>query len=820
MKTNRHIFVTGLLAFAVLALFPRMAAAQEMKTLRGHVPAAISRLNLRPFSFVPPDTTLNLTISLQVQNENGLDDLLQQIYDPLSPNYHHYLTPKQFYQQFGPGNQAYQAAINFAKTAGLAVTGVYSNQMILDVRGRASDIQKAFNVNLYLYHHPAESRDFYAPDRDPTVNAALPIMHVSGLDNYVIPHPLYHKMSIKPSSSRPNSGSGPGGTYMGKDFRAAYAPGVALDGTGQTIGLFELDGYYAVDIAAYEAQAGLPNVPLVNVAVDGGVILPQPPNSDPGVGEVSLDIEMDISMATNASEVIVYEAPNNGVSSVDVLNRIASDDIAKQISSSWGIGDDPAFDVYYKQMALQGQSFFQASGDDGAYYTNDEATEEYADDPNITLVGGTTLYTTGVQGPGPWSSETVWSWFVEDPGQGLDYAGGGGTNYNGIPIPSWQQGISMTANQGSTTLRNVPDVAMTADNIYVTWGGGINSSFGGTSCAAPLWAAFTALVNQQALAGGSGTVGFLNPAIYAIGKSGNYTTCFHDITTGNNTNLTVANNYFAVPGYDLCTGWGTPNGANLINALAAIPAPVSAPPPPYGTNMAALDGGNPNGNWYLFVQDDQTFNSGVISNGWAVTLTTADPIGYVADDYMAMTAAPTNVLVGYNASVSISVTNYGPSVSSNVVVFDTLPLGFTLVNSSTATGYVVPGGEGLAWDIGTLPVSASAQLNLTIAAPGTPEQSVINSAVVSATTPDQNTSDDSAYATMNVISATPPSVSPAIGSGKKFELTVTGADAPVIIQASTNLINWVDIDTNTPPFVFTDTVTTTYPQRFYRALYQ
>jgi subtilase family serine protease len=126
----------------------------------------------------------------------------------------------------------------------------------------------------------------------------------------------------------------------------------------------------------------------------------------------------------------------------------------------------------------------------------------------------------------------------------------------------------MTTNLGSTTLRNVPDVALTADNIFVIADNGTNYSVGGTSAAAPLWAGFTALINQQAALFGNPTVGFLNPAIYAIGKGPNYNLDFHDITTGNNTNKNVGNKYFAVPGYDLCTGWGTPNGANLINALA------------------------------------------------------------------------------------------------------------------------------------------------------------------------------------------------------------------------------------------------------------
>jgi subtilase family serine protease len=109
---------------------------------------------------------------------------------------------------------------------------------------------------------------------------------------------------------------------------------------------------------------------------------------------------------------------------------------------------------------------------------------------------------------------------------------------------------------------------MTADNVYVIYDNGESGSFAGTSCATPLWAAFTALVNEQALANGHPLLGFINPAIYAIGLSPNYTNCFHDITNGNNTWSESPNEFYAVPGYDLCTGWGTPAGSNLVNALA------------------------------------------------------------------------------------------------------------------------------------------------------------------------------------------------------------------------------------------------------------
>ena len=136
----------------------------------------------------------------------------------------------------------------------------------------------------------------------------------------------------------------------------------------------------------------------------------------------------------------------------------------------------------------------------------------------------------------------------------------------------------MTANHGSTSFRNIPDVALTADNVFVVSTTAATGSVGGTSCATPLWAAFVALVNEQAVASGRPPLGFINPAIYALGQGADYNNCFHDIVTGNNTWSESPSNFYAVAGYDLCTGWGTPNGSNLVNLLAP-PDPLQISPP-------------------------------------------------------------------------------------------------------------------------------------------------------------------------------------------------------------------------------------------------
>jgi subtilase family serine protease len=564
-------FASARVARALLAVLVCLVSAPHgraagRQVLHGSSPAVLSQL--APVGRLPESRRLNLAIALPLRNEAALNDLLRQLYEPSSPRYRQYLTPAQFTAEFGPAEQDYEAVAAFAKAHHLTVSRRYSNRLVLDVSGAVSDIENTFHVTMRTYRHPTEARNFYAPDREPSLDLGVPVSHITGLNDYALPQPCFRKMPLV-AGARPNTGSGPSGTYMGYDFRSAYAPGVTLTGSGQIVGLLEFDGYTASDITYYESAAGLPNVPLTNVLLDG---FNGTPSSSDGPVEVSLDIEMDVSMAPGVSGIRVYEAGPSG-NFDDMLEQMVIDNLAKQISSSWSIsgqGDNTTADNYFKEMATQGQSFFQASGDSDAYTSSIPFP---CDNPYITEVGGTTLTDNGTGGS--WSSETAWNWGYDSSAK--EYVGSSGGISPTYSIPSWQTGISMTANKGSTTKRNVPDVALTANNVYVEEGGGAYS-VGGTSCAAPLWAAFTALVNQQAVAAGKSTVGFVNQAIYTIGAGSSYTTDFHDITTGNNYSSSSPSKFPAVSGYDLCTGWGTPAGTPLINALAPIPASLDVSP--------------------------------------------------------------------------------------------------------------------------------------------------------------------------------------------------------------------------------------------------
>lgn len=678
----------GLLTFGFLsATAPVLALAPGIKTLHGHVPSIVAQLlsNGAP----PPTNRLNLAIGLPLRDAKGLDDFLVQLCHPTDSNYQHYLTPDQFTEKFGPTQADYEAVVAFARQNRLTVRATHANRLLLDVSGSVADIEQAFHISLRTYPHPAEARDFYAPDSEPTVNANLPIIDISGLNNYILPHPksLRTNLSYSEAGVLPKSGSGTSGAYLGYDFRAAYIPGVSLTGAGQVVGLVEFDGFNPSDISAYEAAAGLPAVPTQTVLLDGFDGVPtMGPNG--GNQEVSLDIEMALCMAPGLAKIMVFEAGPNGLPN-DILSAMAASNQVSQLSCSWGWGGGPSAttDNIFKQMAAQGQSFFQASGDSDAFTTgaysangvdNPMLNNAPSSCPYITVVGGTTLRTTGPGGS--WLSESAWNWGLYK-GKDVGSSGGISSYYS---IPSWQASVDMTSNRGSPAYRNIPDVALTADNVFVLYGNGNSGTVGGTSCAAPLWAGLTALMNQQSLSTGTSTVGFINPAIYALGKSTAYTTSFHDITTGNNTSSSSPTNFYAVSGYDLCTGWGTPAGQSLINAIAGLPGALGISP---ANGFTAA--GTPGGPFTIDFGTILLTNSGATSLPWSLTITSSWLEASLSNGTL-LPAGSTNVTVSLTAHASqLPVGTYRGSLNFTNLdshVGQTLPFVLAVLQSLVQNG--------------------------------------------------------------------------------------------------------------------------------------
>ena len=250
-------------------LLPGALASRGAEPQAVHSPVSAVATNLSAVRHSPLWNRLNLSLGLPLRDREGLTNLLHQLYDPASTNFHQFLTPGQFTERFGPAQADYDAVVAFARARGLEITALHSNRTLVSVRGTVADAERAFHVKLNEYQHPTEARAFFAPDREPSVDLATPLLAVGGLDNFIVPHPC-RKPMVSAQAGANLTGSGPNGAFLGNDFRAAYVPGVPLTGTGQTVGLLEFDsGFYQSDITAYETLAGLPNVPVSAVLLDG-----------------------------------------------------------------------------------------------------------------------------------------------------------------------------------------------------------------------------------------------------------------------------------------------------------------------------------------------------------------------------------------------------------------------------------------------------------------------------------------------------------------------------------------------------------------------
>jgi uncharacterized protein (TIGR03437 family) len=636
------------------AFLSLLSAAENRRILENQLPAPIANGTLRSLGVYPDTARLNVVIGLPLRDKADLKAFIADLYDPASPNYKHYLTPDQFTARFGASAADYRKVVDFAKASGLTVTATASNRMIVDVAGSVSDFERVFRFTMRTYQHPSESRQFHAPDVAPSVPADVPILDIMGLDDYLPPR----RVGTKPSPDQLHAnitGSGPGGGFLAKDLRTAYAPGVTLTGAGQTIALFEFGPYSSADIAAYEQANNLPDVSVQNVLLDGvnGVWTP-----GYGDGEEALDIEMAMAMAPGA-QILVYEGTSGG----DIMNRMATDNSARQLSCSWGFLPAAATqEQILMEYAAQGQSFLHSSGDGGTWTTPINAP---GGDPYTTEVGGTDLVTNGPGGA--WLSESAWS----GSGGGVD------TSY---PIPSWQTGVSMTVNQGSTVYRNFPDVAIVGAPTIYNFSGGRPGTGGGTSASAPLWAGFVALANQQAAANKKPPVGFLNPTVSALGQGARYSLDFHDITTGNNTNANSPNLYYAVPGYDLTSGWGAPNGQNLIDDLASGNSPtpgfsLSVAPFQISINQGSSSTTNVSVNPY------GGFAGSVILSlsGLPTTVAAAfSPTSTQTNSTLTLTVPASVVAASYNGTITAISGSLKQSIAINLIVVAPTAPDFTL----------------------------------------------------------------------------------------------------------------------------------------------
>ncbi len=450
------------------------ALAQPQGLLTHHVQPVILNGQAPFVGKLPANQSMRIDIVLAVRDQAGLDRFLQDVYDPSSASYHEYLTVEQFTQKFGPSQQDYDALVRFASANGLTMTGGSRDALDVQFKASVAAIETAFHVNMGLYHDAYAKRDFYSPDREPTIDLPFQLWHITGLDNYSVPRPL---VSRRPPGVKPpaTTGSCPQSSFCGSDMRAAYYEGTALTGKGQNIGLLEFLGFDIADVNTYYKNAKQKRTAkVIGISTDGSPLscLASQGCDDT---EQTIDITQALGMAPGVTAVYLYVS---NTSDTALLGSMSSHKpLPLNLSSSWywnGPIDPKQDDPYFKKFAAQGQSFFEAAGDSGAWHTTQ--TWWPMESPYVICVGGTDLVTKGA-GKG-WASETVW----------VD--GGGGISPDDFAIPSWQKlkGVITKANKGSTKYRNGPDVSANSNFTFYVCADQracTANEYGGTSFAAP-----------------------------------------------------------------------------------------------------------------------------------------------------------------------------------------------------------------------------------------------------------------------------------------------------------------------------------------------
>ncbi len=590
------------------------------KQLTGNIPVGVKgakALGTR----LDPQTRIDVALTLPLRNKAALDDLDARLFDPADPLYHKYPTDQEMIDHFSPTQADYDAVAAFARSQGLTVTQTFKNRMLVDVSGPAAAVEAAFGVRLMQFQDK-DGRIFHAPDQEPSVPAALAprLLGVLGMDDDAVAIPqmvlgkipsskLRQARKMTPLFQQPvGPGDGGGGTgggttppltisgtvgggtggssspyfsgpfgYIGpSDIKTAYnLNSVPSNGQGQILDLVELNGFNPSDIAAYEDYFGLPHVPLEIISVDGvsnviSTVINSSVNSTPP--EAAIDIELAVAVAPGLSKIRVYEGPITPKGLLDILNTTSlAAGRAYQTSCSWAFTEN-SLSSNQKQSegnALQymislGNCFFASSGDWGPYdaSTSNVTALDPASQGWACAVGGTKLFTDQNRN---YASETTWNdaFYMSS----YNASGGGISNYWLIRN---QKPVITAASGGSTTMRNVPDVSLNAYPDYAIYFNGGWGPYGGTSAATPIWASFLALVNSRLNGQGIPPLADFTSTLYSIAQGPGYGANFHDIADGsNNRKYQGGPGNQAVPGYDLTTGLGSFNGANLFSDLVA-----------------------------------------------------------------------------------------------------------------------------------------------------------------------------------------------------------------------------------------------------------
>ncbi len=627
-RSPRLAAAVAFAAAVVVGLVPLASAGGAQARVVVAQPVAIPAT----YSSVARPITTSFDVALAEPDHAALTAFLAGLTNPASPQYRHFLTTAQFAARFGARADVVAAVRRYFTSFHLHVGALSRGRIILPVSGSTTDIARAFSASVATVRTPTHlAAQFVTPATLPT-----PIAHdvraVAGLSTVVTPHALALSTRVtnhvatpttcasatggqSPTATTPN---GLGGYSIQQQARlygldSAWANG--FTGAGATIAVYELGSYSPSDLATYDACYGL--TPTIdNVKVDGGA-------TGAYSDEATLDVEEATALAPGAT-IAVYAAPNNSAGPVDAYQRIADDNTASVVTTSWGTCEqDPngavnAEQAIFEQMAAQGQTVVAASGDNGSsdcngITTNAPAVDDPASQPLVTGVGG--LSVTNIAP----LRESVWNSGVGSGGG----AGGGGISTI-WSRPAWQNAPGIAPGE---PMRLVPDLSVMGDPStgfiqYFTGTGVVDcgtncgsgwSSIGGTSIGAPLVSALVAVGTQQC---GVSRLGLINPALYAMATTG-----FNDVTRGNNDIFGVGV-YNAGPGYDMASGLGSPNATTFLSGLCPIAFDAGASTATVSTNRVRANA-NATVSFALRNQD-----GGPVANA-SVTLTASAPGGVV-----------------------------------------------------------------------------------------------------------------------------------------------------------------------------------------------
>jgi len=526
-----------------------MSNASNRHVIPGSEKAAMP--GARPVRAAQPDERFEVTVRLRAKAP--FTNPANGSHDDKLPAERQYLTREAYASLHGADPQDLARLAAFAAAHQLVVVESDAARRSVVLSGNTASMCAAFGVTLQQFEHAGGTYRGRTGSISVPADLAGVIEGVFGLDDRPQASPHYQFQNAEGAVASRSAG----GSFTPVQLAGLYKFPGGLDGSGQCIGIIELGGgFKPADIKAYFTKLGLPVPTVKAIAVDGG--RNHPTNANSADGEVMLDIEVAAAVAPKAT-IAVYFAPNTSKGFLDAIAHAVHDLTNKPsvISISWGSAESnwtgqamTQFDQVFQAAAAMGVTVCCAAGDNGSSDGVADGRPHVdfpASSPFALGCGGTRLTAAGSS----ISAEVVWN-----ANPATSATGGGVSAF--FPLPSYQGNAHVPPLAGSAAHRGrgVPDVAGDADPAsgYQVRVDGKSFVIGGTSAVAPLWSGLIALMNQKL----AKPVGYLNPLIYgSLAGRG----LFNDIVSGNN------GSYSAASGWDACTGWGSPVGEKLLQAL-------------------------------------------------------------------------------------------------------------------------------------------------------------------------------------------------------------------------------------------------------------